>query len=161
MLPATRVIGHKEYGNQGHPGRKSDPVYEMSWRRARVAAFTPAAPAPEPEETTVPYIIRSVGKPEAILVEGTFLGLSGVDELKNWRAVGARDVWVTAATWDAYARGDVSGMPQRDSVAQKRTVELLEQLLGQLKAPAHPEGGVPVSAAQIVDELGQRLAPVT
>lgn len=40
-LPAHRVIGHKEYGNVGHPGRKSDPVYDMNWRRARVAAFTP------------------------------------------------------------------------------------------------------------------------
>jgi len=40
-LPAHRVIGHKEYGNTGHPGRKSDPVYDMNWRRQRVAAFTP------------------------------------------------------------------------------------------------------------------------
>lgn len=37
MLPAHRVIGHKEYA----AGRKSDPVYDMNWRRARVAAFTP------------------------------------------------------------------------------------------------------------------------
>lgn len=41
MLPAHRVIAHKEYGNTGHPGRKSDPTYDMDWRRARVAAFTP------------------------------------------------------------------------------------------------------------------------
>lgn len=44
MLPVHRVIGHKEYGNTppgGWPGRKGDPVYDMNWRRARVAAFTP------------------------------------------------------------------------------------------------------------------------
>lgn len=37
MLPAHRVIGHKEWA----PGRKSDPTYSMDWRRSRVAAFTP------------------------------------------------------------------------------------------------------------------------
>lgn len=44
MLPAFRVIGHKEYGNRppgGTPGRKSDPTYSMDWRRNRVANFTP------------------------------------------------------------------------------------------------------------------------
>jgi hypothetical protein len=53
MLPAHRVVGHKEYGNVGHPGRKSDPSYDMNWRRARVAAFKPRsgslAPAPTPQ----------------------------------------------------------------------------------------------------------------
>ena len=37
MLPVHRLIGHKEWA----PGRKSDPVYAMSWRRSRVAAFQP------------------------------------------------------------------------------------------------------------------------
>jgi hypothetical protein len=37
MLPVSRVIGHKDWA----PGRKSDPLYSMSWRRSRVAAFTP------------------------------------------------------------------------------------------------------------------------
>jgi hypothetical protein len=49
MLPVHRVIGHKEYGNQpnGWPGRKTDPVYSMDWRRQRVAAFKPRnAPSP-------------------------------------------------------------------------------------------------------------------
>lgn len=41
MLPAHRVIGHKEYGNVGHPGRKQDPIYDMNWRRDRVANFKP------------------------------------------------------------------------------------------------------------------------
>jgi hypothetical protein len=37
MLSPTRVIGHKEWA----ASRKSDPTYDMNWRRARVAAFTP------------------------------------------------------------------------------------------------------------------------
>lgn len=37
MLPTSRVIGHKEWA----PGRKSDPLYDMGWRRSRVAAFNP------------------------------------------------------------------------------------------------------------------------
>jgi len=44
MLHAHRVIGHKEYGNTppgGWTDRKQDPAYDMNWRRARVAAFTP------------------------------------------------------------------------------------------------------------------------
>jgi hypothetical protein len=44
MLPVTRLIGHKEYGNTppgGYPGRKGDPRYSMDWRRARVASFQP------------------------------------------------------------------------------------------------------------------------
>lgn len=44
MLPAFRVIGHREYGNTppgGWPGRKQDPVYDMNWRRGRVANFSP------------------------------------------------------------------------------------------------------------------------
>jgi hypothetical protein len=43
-LPAHRVIAHREYGNTppgGWPGRKGDPVYDMNWRRQRVAAFQP------------------------------------------------------------------------------------------------------------------------
>jgi len=42
MLPVHRLIGHKEYA----AGRKSDPVYDMNWRRGRVANFTGGAPAP-------------------------------------------------------------------------------------------------------------------
>lgn len=41
-LPAHRVVGHKEYGNRapgGYPGRKTDPTYDMNWRRNRVANF--------------------------------------------------------------------------------------------------------------------------
>jgi hypothetical protein len=52
MLPVTRVIGHKDYGNTppgGWPGRKGDPVYDMNWRRARVAAFQPRS------EDDMPY----------------------------------------------------------------------------------------------------------
>jgi hypothetical protein len=44
MLSVTRVIGHKEYGCTppgGWAGRKTDPVYDMNWRRARVANFRP------------------------------------------------------------------------------------------------------------------------
>lgn len=64
-LPASRVVGHKEYGNQpnGWPGRKTDPSYSMDWRRRRVASFKPRTgaaggptpprppkPAPKPKE---------------------------------------------------------------------------------------------------------------
>ncbi len=44
MLPVHRVIGHKNYGNTppgGWKGRKGDPVYDMDWRRNRVANFHP------------------------------------------------------------------------------------------------------------------------
>jgi hypothetical protein len=44
MLPPARVIAHREYGNTppgGWAGRKTDPTYDMNWRRERVAAFRP------------------------------------------------------------------------------------------------------------------------
>jgi hypothetical protein len=47
MLPSSRVIGHREYGNTppgGWAGRKTDPVYDMNWRRQQVADFTPNSP---------------------------------------------------------------------------------------------------------------------
>lgn len=47
-FPVARIVGHKEWA----PGRKSDPVYSMSWRRARVADLRPAAPAPAPAPVT-------------------------------------------------------------------------------------------------------------
>lgn len=37
MLPLGRVIGHREWA----PGRKTDPRYDMNWRRAGVAGITP------------------------------------------------------------------------------------------------------------------------
>ncbi len=39
MLPIGRVIAHREWS----PGRKSDPVYDMNWRRDRVARIGPRA----------------------------------------------------------------------------------------------------------------------
>lgn len=55
-LPASRLIGHKEYGNTppgGWAGRKQDPQYDMDWRRKRVAAFKPRTAAPTPPEDDV------------------------------------------------------------------------------------------------------------
>jgi hypothetical protein len=72
-LPASRVIGHKEYA----AGRKSDPTYSMDWRRQRVAAFTPRnAPTPEDDivddatmdkiaDKVVAKLLRSDVKPDA------------------------------------------------------------------------------------------------
>lgn len=53
MLPIARVIGHKEWS----PGRKSDPVYDMNWRRAGVAGIRPKSsnPAP-PSEDDMPSV---------------------------------------------------------------------------------------------------------
>lgn len=51
MLPAHRVIGHREYGNTppgGWAGRKTDPTYSMDWRRNRVAAFKPRSGGDDP-----------------------------------------------------------------------------------------------------------------
>jgi DNA-binding transcriptional MerR regulator len=39
MLPISRVIGHREWA----PGRKTDPAYDMDWRRAGVAGIRPRA----------------------------------------------------------------------------------------------------------------------
>lgn len=67
-LPAHRVIGHKEYGNTppgGYPGRKSDPVYDMNWRRQRVAAFTPRGDdMPTPEEFANAVLDAEVQTPD-------------------------------------------------------------------------------------------------
>jgi hypothetical protein len=45
MLNIARVIGHKEWA----PGRKSDPAYDMNWRRAGVAGIRPRNAAQEDE----------------------------------------------------------------------------------------------------------------
>ncbi len=48
-VDATRVRGHKEWAKP--PGRKTDPRYDMAWRRARVvalAAQTSPSPSPPP-----------------------------------------------------------------------------------------------------------------
>lgn len=37
MLPVDRVIGHREWA----PGRKSDPRYDMNWRREGVRGLVP------------------------------------------------------------------------------------------------------------------------
>jgi hypothetical protein len=57
-FPAARVFGHREWA----PGRKSDPRYDMGWRRSRVAVIgrsgspapapTPDPPAPKPAPRT-------------------------------------------------------------------------------------------------------------
>lgn len=46
MLSPTRVIGHKEWAK----GRKSDPTYDMAWRRGRVATFVPRTGTTPPED---------------------------------------------------------------------------------------------------------------
>lgn len=44
-FPLSHVVGHREWA----PGRKTDPRYDMAWRRACVAAVTPRGdPAPTP-----------------------------------------------------------------------------------------------------------------
>jgi hypothetical protein len=61
MLSATRVIGHREYGNTppgGWAGRKTDPVYDMNWRRARVASFRPVLEDDMPDEATFKRWVR-------------------------------------------------------------------------------------------------------
>lgn len=42
---ASRVVGHKEWA----VGRKSDPLYSMSWRRAGVAGIQPRPTGPAPQ----------------------------------------------------------------------------------------------------------------
>jgi hypothetical protein len=54
MLPVSRVIGHKEWA----PGRKSDPTYDMNWRRAGVAAIT-AQEAPELDATELNAVLST------------------------------------------------------------------------------------------------------
>lgn len=77
MLSPTRLIGHKEYGNTppgGYPGRKSDPRYDMNWRRARVANFKPrTGPTPTPvleEDDMAPWILRAQPGGSAYLIVG-------------------------------------------------------------------------------------------
>ena len=93
MLPAHRVIGHREYGNQpnGWPGRKSDPTYSMAWRRDRVAAFKPRTgsvgsvptpkPAPTPSEDEVTD--ADIQKIVAALRAADFSPAPGTQSLQN------------------------------------------------------------------------------
>ncbi len=61
MLPIARVVGHREWTS-----RKSDPVYDMNWRRAGVAGIRPRteedfmATMSEAEKATILEAARSV-----------------------------------------------------------------------------------------------------
>ena len=115
MLPVTRVVGHKEWS----PGRKSDPIYDMNWRRAGVAGVrpnpvTPVAPV-TPAQPRLPkedaMYIKCKPYPDradvwvGILSGGLFVGLGSPGEkdsanlaIKN----GATEQWVERYTWDAF-----------------------------------------------------------
>lgn len=48
-VDVTRIIGHREWA----PGRKSDPTYNMGWRRAGAAGIVPRTPTrPEDDAMT-------------------------------------------------------------------------------------------------------------
>lgn len=49
-VAASNVVGHREWA----PGRKSDPRYDMGWRRARVAAVSTGSGRPPTPSTPVP-----------------------------------------------------------------------------------------------------------
>jgi hypothetical protein len=59
MLPIARVIGHREWA----PGRKSDPTYDMDWRRAGVAGIRPriAGQEDDMDQAQVDQLRRDVG----------------------------------------------------------------------------------------------------
>lgn len=67
MLPVTRLIGHKDYGCTppgGWAGRKTDPVYDMNWRRARVANFRPRTQEDAmPNPSDLWSFVRKSGEP--------------------------------------------------------------------------------------------------
>lgn len=91
------------------------------------------------EETDMAYILKAGdGSKTGVLAEGTFIGtVPGTDEEGNWINAGAKVVWVTETTWDAYAAGNVLGLPQRSGPAQEHTNRLLEELV-RLSTPQTP-----------------------
>ncbi|HEY9354627.1 MAG TPA: N-acetylmuramoyl-L-alanine amidase [Nocardioides sp.] len=115
MLPVSRVIGHKEWA----PGRKSDPTYDMNWRRAGVAGIVPRGsvepqtPAPKPVPRDLEDAMYLKCKPDpakpdvlvGILSGSLLVGLGSQGEKDSAELAiqaGATVQWVEKFTWDAF-----------------------------------------------------------
>lgn len=103
-----RLIGHKEWAGE----RKTDPQYDMDWRRSRVATFrAPVEPPPAPatldlskEDSMRNLIVKDPSRPHVFLV------VPGVSkkhikthaDIVTYRTAGAVVASLTQAELDAY-----------------------------------------------------------
>jgi hypothetical protein len=134
MLPVSRVIGHKEWA----PGRKSDPTYDMNWRRACVAGVRP------PQEDDMP-----LSQDDANMVAKT---------VWNWVMSGQEPYLSSDRAWvllrDTRANAAALGA-DLDALAQRPTGQVDPAPIVAAVVDAITRAGI---AEQVVDALGERLA---
>lgn len=122
-VDASRVIGHREWA----PGRKSDPTYNMDWRRAGVAGIVPRPPTEDAmTKEDREYLDERFGDLWARFgvrtsADGQITG-DRLDDL--WRAIGE----VTARLDAIVATGTGIG-PSAALIAEQVTTEAGRRLL--------------------------------
>lgn len=152
MLPAHRVIAHREYGNTppgGWPGRKTDPTYDMTWRRNRVAAFTPRTS----QEDDMPYFSQWPHEEKLALAD--FI-VNGVLRTEFPKRGGGQQGTTTIETEIAWLPANLASVVAAVSQGHTDVAALRSVLIEAVREGMAADNAA--TAEEIVDQLAARLA---